>query len=104
VTAPLVFDGGRLVLNLDAGAAGEGRVGLLEADGTPIKGFGIKDCDLLNADWLDRTVSWRRGQYDLSALAGRPIRLDLRGHGLRFFAMQFLPNQGTPKLQVFGKK
>jgi hypothetical protein len=104
VTALLVFDGGRLVLNVDAGAAGEGRVGLLEADGTPIKGFTIEDCDIINADWLDRTVSWRRGQFNLSALAGRPIRLDLRGHGLRLFAMQFVSNQGAPKLQVFGKK
>ena len=101
VTAPFVFEGARLTLNVDAGATGEGRIALFEADGKPIEGFGLDDCDIVNADWLDKTVSWRRGEYDLSALAGRPIRLEMRAHGVRLYSMQFTPNEGEPKLQVF---
>jgi hypothetical protein len=104
VTAPFVFDGGRLTANVDAGATGEARVAILNADSTPIPGFSLDDCDIINIDWLDKTVSWRRGDYDLSALAGRPIRLEFRAHGTRLYAMQFVPNEGEPKLQVFAPK
>jgi hypothetical protein len=101
VTAPLVFEGERLVLNVDAGATGEGRVGLLDAEGTPIDGFRVEDCDIINSDWLEKTVSWRRGQFNVSKLAGRPVRLEIRGHGVRFYAIQFVPKDGEPMLHVF---
>jgi hypothetical protein len=62
--------GGRLLLNVDTGALGRLRVGLVGVDGKPLPGFGADDCDPV---WINATgavVSWR-GNADLSALRDR---------------------------------
>lgn len=89
VTEPLIFKGNRLVLNVDTGAMGEGHVALLNVDGKPIKNFSAKDCDIINCDWLEKTVSWRFGDKDVGALAGKPIRLEFKMRGARLYAFQF---------------
>lgn len=52
------------------------RVELQAEDGTPIPGYSEADCDPISADAVRREVTWR-GNKDVSALAGRAIRVRL---------------------------
>ncbi len=73
-TKPLRFSGDRLAINFATSAAGSVRVEIQDAASNPIPGFALEDCPEIIGDQIERTVSWKRGS-DLSALAGRPIRL-----------------------------
>ncbi len=85
---PLVFAGDRLTLNLNTSAAGEARVGLLDEGGKDIPGFCVNDCHIINGDYLAKRVTWK-GKGDLSARAGRPVRLRFEMRGTKLYAMQF---------------
>ncbi|WP_157605192.1 hypothetical protein [Schlesneria paludicola] len=75
VQTPLIqFRGGLLIVNAVTRAGGMVRVGLLDADGTPIPGHGIEDCRVLMGDRPAATVSWTDGS-DVSKWSERPIRL-----------------------------
>ncbi len=88
LTRPLVFSGGRLVLNVSTSAAGGLRAELQDPDGTPIPGHALADCDEVFGDDLARPVSWQ-GSGDLSALAGRPVRLRFELRDADLYALQF---------------
>jgi hypothetical protein len=88
VTKPLVFQGKELTLNFATSAAGFVRVELQDASGQPLPGFALEDGDELFGDTLERIVSWR-DKSDVSALAGRPVRIrmvlgDADVYSLRF--------------------
>ena len=89
VTEPIVFKGKSLVLNIDTGATGEGRVALLHDDGSDIEGFSLDDCDIINGDWMGRKITWRGGESDLSEWSGKPVRLQFSMRGARLYAMRF---------------
>ena len=89
VTPPFVFDGSQLSLNFATSAAGSVRVEILEVNAAPSPraeeekrgegaastlGYALDDCDPIIGDDVDRTVTWA-GKSDLSALAGKPVRL-----------------------------
>jgi hypothetical protein len=86
VTRPLVFEGRRLVLNVAAG--GSLGVGILDEAQRPIPGFTLAECDPISVDSVRKTVSWR-GHDDVSRLAGRVVRLELRMQKAKLFALQF---------------
>ena len=75
-------------VDLQVRAGGEVRVGLLEADGTPVAGHSIADCDPLTGDHIAATVTWG-GKAGLSAFANRPVRLEVRIRDARLYAFQF---------------
>jgi hypothetical protein len=85
-TRPILFSGQDLVLNLDASKGGA-QVALLEADGTPIPGFALDDCEPIKADRLDQVVTWRGGSP--SALAGKPIRIQFVLRQSTLYTWQF---------------
>lgn len=87
-TEPFIFEGNRLTLNFDTGAAGEAHVGILREDGTSHESFDIADCDVLNGDYFDKQVAWK-GKSDVSALAGKPVRLRFKMRGAALYAFQF---------------
>jgi hypothetical protein len=87
-TEPLIFTGDRLTLNLDTSAVGEARVGIVRADSSPIDGFKVSDCDVMNGDYLDRKVTWSK-KGDVSSLAGLPVRLRFEMRGTKLYAFQF---------------
>jgi hypothetical protein len=89
-TRPLVFEGNRLVLNLDTDATGILQVGLLDETGKPIDGLGLDDCIYLNCDDVAAEVEWLGKGKDVSALAGKPVQLVFRGNGTKLYAMQFV--------------
>jgi hypothetical protein len=87
-TAPLVFEGNCLTLNVNTSAAGEGRVAILDGQARPVEGFGLEACDIINGDYLAKPVSWK-GKADVSSLAGRPMRLQFEMRGTKLYAFQF---------------
>jgi hypothetical protein len=87
-TKPLVFTGKELTLNVSTSAAGEVRVEIQSADGTPMPGYALADCKAVIGDELERVVSWKHSS-DLSALAGKPVRLRFVLKEADLYAIQF---------------
>ena len=88
LTHPVVFEGGRLVLNFSSSIAGDIRVELQDSNGHALDGFGMDDCDEVFGDDLERTVSWNGGT-DVSALAGQPVRLRFALSDADLYSIQF---------------
>jgi len=87
-TVPVEVTGRRLLLNLDTGALGEMRVGLIGADGRPLPGFGVEDCRRLEINATGAVVTWASGA-DLSALQGRDVAIEFRSHRTKLFSFRF---------------
>jgi hypothetical protein len=90
VTKPLVFAGRHLFLNFATSAAGGGKVEVQNADGQAWLGFSLTDCQEQIGNELDRRVTWKGGA-DLSAIAGKTIRLRFVLKDADIFAFQFRP-------------
>lgn len=88
-TKPLTFTGNRLKLNIDTGATGWAQVGLIDESGAPIPGYSLDDCIYINGDFIDTPVEWSGHKLDVSALAGKTVRVVFRMRGAKLFAMQF---------------
>jgi hypothetical protein len=74
LTPPVIFQGSRLVLNFATSAFGSLRVELQDADGNPIPNFTLSDSIELFGDTVTGAAVWQNNP-DLSAHAGRPVRL-----------------------------
>ena len=70
----MIFSGNHLVLNVATSSAGGLRVEIQNAKGQALDGYGLEDCPEFYGDKIGHTMRWNRG-YDLSALAGKPVRL-----------------------------
>jgi len=88
-TLPMVFEGKHLFLNVDTGALGSVRVELQDGEGRIIPGFGQDDCASINGNYVERLVNWK-GKDDLSALAGRVVRLRFIMRSTKLYAFQFV--------------
>ena len=88
LTHPLVFEGGKLALNVSTSAVGDVRVELQDANGHALEGFGLDDCDEIYGDSLERTVSWNASD-DVSALAGNPVRLRVLLRDADLYSLRF---------------
>ena len=88
LTEPLVFEGNSLALNLNTSASGQAQVAILDATGKPIPGFDVKDCRIINGDYLNKIVRFG-DRRDLSKLAGRPVRLLFKMRGTKLYGFQF---------------
>jgi len=87
-TVPMTFQGSALELNHDCFVAGYLIVELLK-DGKPIEGFTFKDCDLIEDNYIDKTVTWN-GNSDVSALQGQPVQLRFVMRNTKLYAFQFV--------------
>jgi hypothetical protein len=87
-TKPLVFQGKELRINARA-PDGSVRVEIQDESSDPLPGFAIADCDPFTGDALRQPVTWR-GQHDVSALAGRTIRLRFELQNADLFAFRFV--------------
>lgn len=96
ITKPLTFDGNRLLLNVKCAAEGRVRAALLNADGTPIPGFDLADCDPLTGDAVRGAVQWK-GSSDVSALKGKPVRVKLQLERSNLYGLRF---DATPALRI----
>lgn len=87
VTKPLVFEGDDLVLNFQTRDAGSLRLELQSAEGKPLAGFAIADCEPLRGDSIKQKVVWRGGK--LSSLAGTAIRLRYEVNDADVYSFKF---------------
>jgi len=91
VTRSFGFSGARLCLNLRAAlqqwGAGpcEVRVEILSANHQPLAGFGFEDADPIRTSAQAACVTWH-GRSDLSALAGRAIKLRFHFKNAKLYA------------------
>ncbi|NPV46366.1 MAG: hypothetical protein HPY69_05390 [Armatimonadetes bacterium] len=88
VTKPLVFSGGKLVLNFSTGAAGRIRVEVQDEAGQPLPGLTLADCPEVFGDDLARVVPFR-DPAALAALAGKPVRLRFELCDADLYAFRF---------------
>ena len=93
-TLILALSGSRLVLNAWTRFGGEIRVELADATddnrrthAPALPGRAFEDCDPISGDHLDHTVTWR-GESDLSAWSGRPVRLRFRMRRARLYSLR----------------
>ena len=117
VTKPFIFEGNRLVLNIDTDALGYAQVGFLDAQGQPIPGFTVDDCIYINGDFIATEAEWIKNTgefggvspkteeeliamadqvesgHDLSVLAGKTVHLVFRMRGAKLFSLQFMQNE-----------
>jgi hypothetical protein len=90
VTKPLVFEGNRLVLNIDTDATGYAQVGILDENGKSIDGFDVDDCIYINGDFIEKEVEWMNKGFDVSELEGKTVQVVFRIRGSKLYAMQFV--------------
>jgi hypothetical protein len=88
LTKPVLFEGGRLVVNFSTSAAGGLQVQIEDLEGRAVPGFAFSDCPEMYGDAIERTVTWQRGS-DVSTLAGKPIRLRLALRDADVYALGF---------------
>ena len=88
MTPPMLFEGGRLELNVNTSAMGAVRVAILDAEGEVLDGCSDADCDPIHGNYIRRVVTWQ-GNSDLSKLANRAIRLHFVMRSTKLYAFQF---------------
>lgn len=88
LTKPIRFKGSQLALNFSTSAAGSVRVEIQAANGQPIPGFALDECQPLFGDTIERALTWKPGST-LSTLAGRIVRLRFVLQDADVYAYQF---------------
>jgi len=87
-TPPVVFSGRKLRLNIDTGAVGLAQVELRDAEGRPLPGFELSECEPILGNFTDYYVNWRGGS-DVSALAGTPVKIHFKLNRAKLYGFQF---------------
>lgn len=88
ITKPFVFAGEYLELNYSTAGAGEIRVEIQNADGSPITGVSLDDCQPLKGDAIGGDVLWKETE-SLSHLADKPIRLRFLMREADIYSLKF---------------
>jgi hypothetical protein len=88
LTPPLQFSGNHLELNIDTSAMGACQVGILDQAGEAVPGFAASACDEVHGNHIRQTVTWQ-GESDLSALAGKTVRLHFVLRACKLYAFHF---------------
>lgn len=88
ITKTFTFTGKELFLNYATSAAGSIRVEVQDDKGQPIPGFGAGDSAEIIGNMLERVVRWKEAS-DISALAGKSIRLRFVMKDADLYAVQF---------------
>ena len=85
----MTFAGSHLELNLDGSAGGWLQVEILTPKGKPIKAHELAASDMLRGNSTAKIATWG-GEQDVSALAGKPVRLRFVMRSMKLFAFQFV--------------
>ncbi len=88
LTPPIVFGGNQLRLNIDTGATGTAFAEIRDARDQPIPGYTLNVCEEIGGNFLDAVVRWK-GRDDLTALAGKPVKLYFKLRRAKLYAFQF---------------
>jgi len=88
VTKPVTFQGNHLRVNYRANVGGSLRVAIEDANGDPILGYTLNDCERLKGDSVEHLVVWRE-QDRVGQLAGKPVRLVFEIEDANFYSFKF---------------
>ncbi|MBO9595143.1 MAG: hypothetical protein J7599_19720 [Niabella sp.] len=88
LTKPFIFKGKELEINYATSAAGFVKIEILNEKGDPLSGYTAKDAKEIIGNEIRRVVSWN-GNADLSALAGRPVRLRIHLKDADLYSLKF---------------
>ena len=88
LSRPLTFAGGQLTINYSTSAGGGIRLEMQDEQGRPLPGLSLADCDEIYGDELLHVVTWR-GNGDVTARAGRPVRLRVQLTEADLFSLRF---------------
>lgn len=88
-TPPIRFSGNQLQINHKCGGQGTIFVELRDANGVPLPGFTLGDCEEVAGDDVAWEIRWR-GSADISQFAGQPIRLHFKMRHAKLYAFQFV--------------
>jgi hypothetical protein len=88
-TPPLIFAGKHLQIGVDQGSLGSVTVALLDGAGQALPGFAAQDMDVCRGNQAAHTVAWK-GNSDLSAWAGKPVKLQFSLRQAKLYAFQFV--------------
>lgn len=89
-TVSLVFEGNRLVLNVETGAGGSVQVEVLDDHGKPIPGFALKDGIPIEGNYIRKPVAWKNGS-NLRSLVGKSVSLRFVMRDAKLYSFQFRP-------------
>lgn len=95
-THPLIFSANELELNYSTSAVGFVKVEIQDAEGQPQPGFALGDCPEIFGDEIEGVVRWEAGA-DVSALAGKPLRLRFVLKDADLFAFRFRLAAGSAR-------
>ena len=88
ITKPFTFSGQQLEINYSTSAAGQMRIELQDAEGKPMTGFALDDCEPIWGDHIARIVKWKNAP-DLAAHSGQPVRLRFEMSDADLFSIRF---------------
>jgi hypothetical protein len=88
LTKLIRFSGQSLQLNFQTAATGSLRVEVQSADGSPLPGLSLADCEELRGDDIAKVVTWKSGRT-VGVAAGQPVRLRFQLQDADLFAMKF---------------
>ncbi|QDT73110.1 hypothetical protein [Lacipirellula limnantheis] len=94
-TRPVKFEGEHLTLNYATSAAGSVQVELQDENGRPLPRYLLAESIPMFGDELDEPVTWQGGN-DVSALAGRNVRIRIVLKDADLYALRFAPLANTP--------
>jgi len=100
VTYGLKLPSNRLLVNAATGPNGWIRVGLLEANGKTVRGFGEADCEPLAGDSTAHVVYWKGADAGTS-ITGRPVRIRLRAQNADVFSIYCSESNDLPAYYRF---
>jgi len=98
LTKPLIFSGTQLEINSIA-SFGSVAVEIQDADGRPVEGFTLADCDPLTTDAIHHVVTWK-GKSNVTLIAGNDVRLKFAMKNASLYAFQFIGS--GPSLEAVG--
>jgi len=88
LTRPLTVTGKRLLVNYETSAIGSLRVELCDEKGEAYPGFAMAESEVLFGNEIEHEVRLATGT-DVSALAGKPVRLRVRLKDADLYSVQF---------------
>ena len=89
ITKPLTFTGKKLTVNYATSAMGRLRIEIQDAaTGKVLPGFALAEADELFGDNVEQTITWN-DKSDVSALAGRAVRLRFQLHDGDLYSFRF---------------
>jgi hypothetical protein len=88
LTKPLTAAGTFLTVNYRAAGGGKLRVELQDAEGRPLEGFGLADCEPLTGDEIDDPVRWKGAATLKPKVPAEPFRIRFVLENTTLYAMK----------------